>query len=308
MSNPAPDLKSRVIVSAAITGAMTVPSQSPHIPIKPGDIAESAIAAHGAGAAIVHIHARADDGQPSADQERFREIYEHIRARCDAIVQTTTGGGVGMTIDERSEVVVRLRPEMATFNTGSFNFGLFPVAARVDEWRHEWEHAYLESTRDYVFRNTFRDLEHICQVMAETGTKPELEVYDVGHLYNIAHLLDRGLLTEPVHIQFVMGVLGAIGARPEELLHLRERGRALLGDHTWSVAGIGYTGQFRLATMSLVLGGHVRVGLEDNLRISPNELAPSNAAQVEKIVRIARDLDREPASADEARAILGIAS
>lgn len=285
---------------------MTVPSQSPHIPIEAADIAESAIAANAAGAAIVHIHARADDGQPSADQTLFREIYDRITSECDAIVQTTTGGGVGMTIEERSEVVDRIRPEMATFNTGSFNFGLFPVATKIREWRYAWEQAYLESTRDYVFRNTFQDLEYLCRLMTATGTKPELEVYDVGHLYNIAHLLDRELLTPPVHIQFVMGVLGAIGARPEELMHLRERSEVLLGDHTWSVAGIGYAGQFRLATMSLLLGGHVRVGLEDNLRVSREALAPTNAALVEKIVRIARELDREPASADEAREILGI--
>lgn len=301
-----PDLKSRVVVSAAITGAMTVPSQSPHIPISATEIAESAIAASAAGAAIVHIHARTEDGQPTADQTLFGEIYDRIASGCDAIVQTTTGGGVGMTIEERSEVVHRIRPEMATFNTGSFNFGLYPVGEKINEWRFDWEAPYLESTRDYVFRNTFQDLEYLCRLMTETGTKPELEVYDVGHLYNIAHLLDRELLTPPVHIQYVMGVLGAIGARPEELMHMRERSKALLGDHTWSVAGIGYGGQFRLATMSLVLGGHVRVGLEDNLRVTRAELAPSNAALVEKIARIARDLDREPASPDEARRILGI--
>lgn len=306
MPSAKPDLQSRLVVSAAVTGAMTVPSQSPHIPISPAEIAESAIAASAAGAAIVHIHARDDDGRPTADQELFGEIYERISSGCDAIVQTTTGGGVGMTIEERSQVITRLTPEMATFNTGSFNFGLYPVADKIREWRFAWEEAYLESSRDYVFRNTFQDLEYLCRLMTETGTKPELEVYDVGHLYNIAHLLDRELLIPPVHVQYVMGVLGAIGARPEELMHLRDRSRALLGEHTWSVAGIGYGGQFRLATMSLVLGGHVRVGLEDNLRITREELAPSNAALVEKIARIARELDREPATPDEARSILGI--
>ena len=304
--SPSSESQQKVVVSAAITGAMTVPSQSPHIPISPAEIADSAIAASAAGAAIVHIHARAEDGRPSADQGLFREIFERITAGCDAIVQTTTGGGVGMTIEQRAAVVRELRPEMATFNTGSINFGIFPLAGRITEYKHDWEREYLESTRDYVFRNTFQDLEHMCRVMSETGTKPELEVYDVGHLYNVVHLLEAGLLETPVHIQFVMGVLGAIGARAEELFHLRERGRALIGEHTWSVAGVGYAGEFGLATISLVLGGHVRVGLEDNLRLRPGRLAPSNASLVEKIARIARELDREPATADEARAILGI--
>jgi uncharacterized protein (DUF849 family) len=211
-----------------------------------------------------------------------------------------------MTIEERSQVVPNIRPEMATFNMGSFNFGIFPIADRITDWKHDWEAKYLESTRDYVFRNTFKDLEYMCNLMRANGVKPELEVYDVGHLYNIVHLLDRDLLDTPVHLQFVMGVLGGIGARPEELMHFHDRASQLLGDHTWSVAGVGYTGEFHLATMSLVLGGNVRVGLEDNLRLAPGQMATSNSQLVEKIARIARELDRQPASPDEARSILGI--
>ncbi len=295
----------KVIVSAAITGGMTVPSQSPYIPVTPEEIATSAIEASRAGAAIVHIHVRDREGRPTADQTLFEEVYDRISADCDAIVQTTTGGGVGMTIEERAQVVARLKPEMATLNCGSI---IFPVAERIADWQHTWEREYLESTTDYVFRNTFSDMEHMSRIMAEQNTKPELEVYDVGHLYNIAFLLDAGQLQPPLHIQFVLGVLGGIAARPEELFHLRERARTLFHDHTWSVAGIGYSGEFELATLSLLLGGHARVGLEDNLRLRPGHLATSNAALVEKIVRIARELDREPATPEEARQILKLPS
>jgi len=295
-----------VVISAAITGAMTVPSQSPHIPVTPEEIARSAIEAAEAGAAIVHIHVREDDGRPSARPELFEETYELIRNGCDAIVQTTTGGGVGMTIQERARVVPLLQPEMATFNMGSFNFGIFPVAERTESWQHNWEQEYLDSTRGYVFTNTFADITYMCDVMREHGVKPELEVYDVGHIYNVLHCLEKGLLKPPVHVQFVMGVLGAIGPRPEELMHFHQRAKELLGEHTWSVAGIGYRGQFHLATLSLILGGQVRVGLEDNLRLAPGQLAPTNASLVQKIARIARELDREPASPDQAREILGV--
>ncbi len=295
-----------VVITAAITGAMTVPSQSPHIPLSVAEIADSAVGAAEAGAAIVHVHVREDDGRPTARPELFQKLVGELDGRTDAIVQTTTGGGVGMTIEERARVLPLLEPEMATFNVGSFNFGIFPVVDRIQTWAHDWEEEYLESSRDYVFRNTFEDLEYMCAAMREHGVKPELEVYDVGHLYNVRHLLDRGLLDEPVQIQFVMGVLGAIAPRPEELMHLVARARDLLGIHTWSVAGIGYRGQFQMAAMALVLGGNIRVGLEDNLRVAPGELAPSNAALVEKAARLARELDREPASPAQARQLLGI--
>lgn len=294
------------IISAAITGAMTVPSQSPHIPVTTTEIADSAVAAAEAGAAIVHIHVREADGSPTARPELFGAVLDSIRGRCDAIVQTTTGGGAGMTIDERAQVIPRFHPEMATFNAGSFNFGIFGIADRVEKWRHDWEAEYLESTRDYVFRNTFKDLERMAAIMRENGVKPEFEVYDVGHLYNLAYLLDCGLLDSPLHVQFVLGVLGAAGARIEELIHLRQRARDLLGDHSWSVAGVGYRGQIRLAAVSLAMGGHVRTGLEDNLQIAPGRLATSNAELVERMVRLANELDRPPASPAVARQALGL--
>ncbi len=295
-----------VIITAAITGAMTVPAQSPHIPVTVDEIATSAIAAAEAGAAIVHVHVREEDGRPSARPELFAELLAKLDGSTDAIVQVTTGGGVGMTIEERARALSRFRPEMATLNAGSFNFALHPVAERITEWRHDWEAEYLESSRDYVFRNTFKDLEYMCAAMRENGVKPQLEVYDVGHLYNIRHLLDRGLLDPPLDIQLVMGVLGAIAPRPQELLHLTERARDLLGEHSWSVAGIGYRGQFRMAAMALAMGGNVRVGLEDNLRLSPTQMAPSNAALVAKAVRLAGELDRPAADPDQARRLLGI--
>jgi uncharacterized protein (DUF849 family) len=296
----------KVVITAAITGAMTVPSQSQHIPVTPEQIAQSAVEAAEAGAAVVHIHVREQDGRPSARPELFEETYGLIRDRTDAIVQTTTGGGVGMTIEDRARVLSLLRPEMATCNVGSFNFALFPVAERIDTFEHDWERDYLDGTRDYIFKNTFADIAYMARTLREYGVKPEFEVYDVGHLYNLLHFLERGLIDPPIHLQFVLGVLGAIGARVEELVHLHQRAKELLGDHSWSVAGVGYRGQFNLAAVALTLRGQVRVGLEDNLRLAPGELAPTNASLVEKMARIARELDREPATPDEARAILGI--
>lgn len=296
-----------VVITAAITGAMTVPAQSPHIPVTVEEIAASAVAAAEAGAAIVHVHVREKDGRPSARPELFAELLAKLEGATDAIVQITTGGGVGMTIEERAQALSRFRPEMATLNAGSFNFAIYPVAERIAEWRHDWEAEYLESSRDYVFRNTFKDLEYMCTAMRENGVKPQLEIYDVGHLYNIRHLLDRGLLDSPLDIQLVMGVLGAIAPRPQELLHLTDRARDLLGEHTWSVAGIGFRGQFRMGAMALAMGGNMRVGLEDNLRLSSTEPAPSNAALVRKAVRMAEELDRPVAKPDEARRLLSIA-
>jgi uncharacterized protein (DUF849 family) len=297
----------KVFVSCAITGGMTVPGQSPAIPVRPEEIVESAVAAHGAGAAIVHVHVREPEtGRPSADLGLFKEVLAGIAERCDAIVQPTTGGGVGMTIEERARVVTECRPEMATFNAGSFNFGIFPV--RHSPEMAPWEIEYLESTREYVFRNTFADMYRLADLFREAETKPEFEAYDVGHLYNILHLLERGLLDPPLHVQFVLGVLGANAATVEQLLHMRQTAMNVLGadTFTWSAAGVGYPGEFHLCAIALMLGGHVRVGLEDNLRVTKSARAGSNAELVEKAIALARLLDREPASADEARAILGL--
>jgi uncharacterized protein (DUF849 family) len=297
----------KAFISCAITGGMTVPGQSPAIPVTVEEIVDSAVAAHEAGAAIVHVHVRDPaTGKPSADLGLFEEVIAGIRGRCGAIVQPTTGGGVGMTIDERARVLAACRPELASFNVGSFNFGIFQVRHRSE--MEPWEIDYLESTREYVFRNTFADTYRLAELFREAGTKPELETYDVGHLYNVAHLLEQGLLDPPLHVQFVLGVLGANAASLEQLLHMRRTATELFGAgaYTWSAAGIGYPGEFHLAAASLVLGGHVRVGLEDNLRLDLERRAESNAELVEKVMALVPLLDREPATADEARAILGL--
>ena len=297
----------KVFISCAVTGGMTVPGQSPAIPVTVDEIVDSALSAHAAGAAIVHIHARDPaSGRPSADLGLFQEILARIGEGCDAIVQPTTGGGVGMTIEERARVVTECRPEMATFNTGSFNFGIFQVHHRPE--MAPWEIEYLESTREYVFRNTFADLYRLSELFREAGTKPEFEAYDVGHLYNILHILEQGLVDPPLHVQFVLGVLGANAATLEQLVHMRQTALNLFGAEafTWSAAGVGYPGEFHLAATALMLGGHVRVGLEDNLRVSKVRRAASNAELVEKATTLAPLLDREPASADEARRILGL--
>jgi 3,5-dioxohexanoate:acetyl-CoA acetone transferase len=296
-----------VFCSCAVTGGMSVPGQSAAIPVTPEQIVDSAVAAHAAGAAILHIHVREPEtGRPSADLGLFREVLSGIGERCDAIVQPTTGGGVGMTIEERARVVTELRPEMATFNCGSFNFGIFKVRARPE--MAPWEVEYLEGTRDYVFRNTFADIARLAELFRAAGAKPEYEVYDVGHLYNLRHLADEGLVDFPLHIQFVLGVLGANAATLEQLVHVHRTATTLFGtDFTWSAAGVGYPAEFHLAAAALMLGGHVRVGLEDNLRVALDRRAASNAELVEKAMTLAPLLDRDPVGAAVAREILGIA-
>jgi uncharacterized protein (DUF849 family) len=297
----------RVVCSCAVTGGMSVPGQSPAIPVTPEEIIDSAVAAHEAGAAIVHIHVRdAASGRPVADLGLFREVLAGIGERCDAIVQPTSGGGVGMTIDERARVVTECRPEMATFNCGSFNFGIFKVRPRPE--MAPWEIEYLDSTRDYVFRNTFADIERLSELFREAGTKPEYEVYEPGHLYNLRHLADEGLVDFPIHIQFVLGVLGANAATLEQLLHMHRTATSLFGadGFTWSAAGVGYPAQFHFAATALMMGGHIRVGLEDNLRVTTDRRAESNAELVRKAMTLAPLLDREPADARAARELLGL--
>jgi uncharacterized protein (DUF849 family) len=294
----------RVFCSCAVTGGMSVPGQSAAIPVTPDEIVESAVEANAAGAAIVHIHVRdPETGRPSADLGLFREVLTRIGERCDAIVQPTTGGGVGMTIDERARVVTELRPQMATFNCGSFNFGIFKVRPRPE--MAPWEVEYLEGTRDYVFRNTFADMARLAELFREAGAKPEYEVYDVGHLYNLHHLAEEGLVDFPLHIQFVLGVLGANAATIEQLVHMRRTATMLFGsEFTWSAAGVGYPAEFHLAAAALMMGGHVRVGLEDNLRVTMDRRAASNAELVDKAMTLAPLLDREPVGAAQAREIL----
>ncbi len=296
-----------VFLSCALTGGMSVPGQSAAIPVTPEAIVDSAAAASAAGAAIVHVHVREPDtGKPAADLGLFREVLAGIGERCDAIAQPTSGGGVGMTIEERARVVTECRPEMATFNCGSFNFGIFQARHRPE--MADWEIEYLESTRDYVFRNTFNDIQRLSELFRDAGTKPEYEVYDVGHLYNLHYLAEQDLVDFPFHVQFVLGVLGANAASIEQLVHMHRTAVSLFGGDrfTWSAAGVGYPGQFHLAATALMLGGHMRVGLEDNLRVSADRRAESNAELVEKAVTLAPLLDRRPADADEARSLLGL--
>jgi uncharacterized protein (DUF849 family) len=296
----------RVFCSCAVTGGMSVPSQSAAIPVTPEQIVDSAVAANAAGAAIVHIHVREPEtGKPTADLGLFEQVLAGIGERCDAIVQPTSGGGVGMTIEERARVVTECRPEMATFNCGSFNFGIFKVRHRPE--MAPWEIEYLEGTRDYVFRNTFADMERLSELFREAATKPEYEVYDVGHLYNLGHLAEAGLVDFAIHVQFVLGVLGANAATLEQLVHMHRTAVGLFAsEFTWCTAGVGYPAEFHLAAAALTMGGHVRVGLEDNLRVALDRRAGSNAELVEKALALARLLDREPADAALARELLGL--
>ena len=298
-------MSSKVFCSCALTGGMSVPGQSAAIPVTPEEIVASGAAAAAAGAAILHIHVRdPESGRPASDLGLFKAVLDGLGERCDAILQPTTGGGVGMTIDERARVVTECRPEMATFNCGSFNFGIFGVRHRPE--MAAWETEYLEGTRDYVFRNTFADMERLAELFRAAGTKPEYEVYDVGHLYNLHHLAERGLVDAPIHLQFVLGVVGANAARIEQLVHMLRTAQTLFDGFTWSAAGVGYPGEFHMAATALMLGGHVRVGLEDNLRVTLDRRAGSNAELVEKAMTLAPLLDRTPATAAEARELLAI--
>jgi uncharacterized protein (DUF849 family) len=298
----------KAIVTCAVTGSIHTPSMSDALPVTPAEIARQAVAAAEAGAAILHLHARDPaDGRPTPDPAVFRAFLSEIRARTDAVVNITTGGGHTMTLAERTAAGRELAPEMCSLNMGSINFGLFPLAERRRDWRHAWEPAYLEGTRDFVFKNTFADIEGILADPGETqGTRFEFECYDVGHLHTLAHFLERGLVRPPLFVQFVLGVLGGIGATAENLLHMKRTADALLGDaYRFSVLAAGRQ-QMRLVTMGALLGGHVRVGLEDSLAIAHREKATSNAQQVAKIVRILDELSIAPASPAEARDLLGL--
>jgi uncharacterized protein (DUF849 family) len=300
----------KLIITAAITGSIHTPSMSSHLPITPEQIADDAVRAAEAGAAIVHLHVRnPQTGQPSSDMNLFGEVLRSIKKRSDVIINTTTGGSVTMTPQERVKVVPTFKPEMASLNMGSMNFGLYPMAKRKNtNWKFDWETKYLEGTRDAVFKNTFSDTAFFCKTMYENETKPELECYDVGHIYNAKQHLEDGSIKPPIHIQFVLGVLGGIGATPEDFLHMKATADKLLGQEnfTYSVCAAGRM-EFALCILSAVSGGHVRVGLEDNLYLSRGVLAKSNADLVTKIKQLSGDLTgREPATPEEARSILGL--
>lgn len=297
-----------VIVTCAPTGAIPTPSMSPHLPITPDQIATAAIDAAQAGAAILHLHARDPvDGRPDPRPETFMQFLPRIRAETDAVVNITTGGGLGMSLDDRLRAARRAQPEMASLNVGSINFGLFRALERGIAFKHQWEVDYLENTKDFVFKNTFADIEYILKDLGEgCGTKFELECYDLGHLYNLAYLVDRGLVKPPFFIQMVLGVLGGAAAELDNLMYLHQVATKLFGDaFEWSVLGAGRK-QMPLAAQAAMMGGNLRVGLEDSLYIERGQLATSNAQQVHKIRGIVEALGRRLATPDEARARLAL--
>jgi 3,5-dioxohexanoate:acetyl-CoA acetone transferase len=298
----------KVIITCAITGSIHTPTMSPYLPVTPDQITAQAIEAAEAGAAILHLHARdPETGQPTADPGVFMQFLPNIRNGCDAVINITTGGSSMMTLEERLAAPNLAQPEMASLNMGSMNFGLFPMKRRHQEWKYEWEPRLLDATREVVFRNTFADIEQIFDQLGNRhGTRFEFECYDVGHIQTLAFYLREGLIKKPVFVQFVLGVLGGIDASPENLLHMKATADRLLGDqYRFSVLSAGRL-QIPLATIGAILGGNVRVGLEDSLLIARGRLAESNAEQVRKIRRILEELGYQIASPDEARHMLGL--
>ena len=295
----------KVIISCAITGSIHTPSMSPFLPITPGQIAADAIAAAEAGAAILHLHARdPDTGKPDQSPELFRRFLPEIKQNTNAIINITTGGGLGMSLQQRLGAALWAKPELASLNMGSLNFNIAGAGSRVTTFKHDWEKSYLEMTKDFILSNTFSQIEHCVSAMAANGTRFEFECYDVGHLYNLAHFLDRKLVTPPLFIQCIFGVLGGLSADPENIFIMKATADRLFGnDYYLSVLATGRH-QFPLVTMGAVLGGNVRVGLEDNLYISKGRLAKSNAEQVTKIRHILELLSLDLATTDEARAML----
>jgi len=299
---------SRILITCAITGSIHTPSMSPHLPVTAEEIARQSIAAAEAGAAILHLHARdPETGRPSSDPAHFMAFLPRIKQASGAVLNITTGGSATMTLDERLAAPIRAEPEMCSLNMGSMNFALYPAAERVTEWQHDWEKPFLETSDDLVFKNTPRDIAGILrQLGQERGARFEFECYDVGYLYMLRHFADRGLVAPPFFIQFVFGVLGGIGPDPENLTHMKTIADKLFGDgYMFSVLAAGRH-QLPMATMAAAMGGHVRVGLEDNLMIARGQLAPGNAAQVDKIRRIVEALGREVASPGDARQMLGL--
>ncbi|MEY2618449.1 MAG: hypothetical protein RL522_1451 [Pseudomonadota bacterium] len=295
----------KVIITCAVTGSIHTPSMSPHLPVTPQQIADDAVAACEAGAAIVHLHARdPQDGRPTQSPAVFREFVGDIKTRCDAVVNLTTGGAPTMTVEERMQPALQLQPEVASLNMGSMNFGLFPMLGRYKDLRHPWERQFLESTRDTVFKNTFADIEFVLTRGTANGTRFEFECYDTAHLYNLAHFLDRKLATPPLFVQTVFGILGGIGTHADDVAHMKRTADRLFGrDYVWSVLGAGRA-QMPIAATAAAQGGNVRVGLEDSLWDGPGRLAAGNAAQVRRARQILEGLGLAVALPDEARAML----
>jgi len=295
----------KVIITCAVTGSIHTPSMSPHLPVSPAEIAKAAIGAAQAGAAIVHLHARnPKDGSPSQDPALFHEFLPQIAVASDVVINLTTGGAATMTVEERLQPALQLKPEVASLNMGSMNFGLYEMLGRYKEFKHDWEKPYLAGSDERIFKNTFRDIAYILQSCSENGTRFEIECYDIGHLYTAAHFLERGLIKPPLFIQSVFGIRGGIGAHAEDVMHMKRTADRLFGDaYLWSVLGAGRNQMF-VAAMSAVMGGNVRVGLEDSLWLGRGTLAKTNAEQVAKARRILEEVGLQVATPDEAREML----
>ena len=297
----------KVIITCAPTGAIHTPSMSPYLPVTPEEIAAAGIAAAEAGAAVLHLHAREpENGRPTQSPEVFRQFLPQIKASSDAVINVTSGGSPHMTVEERLQPALQLQPELASLNMGSMNFGLYPMLERFKEFKHSWERDHLENSRDFVFKNTFADIEYILTSCSANGTRFEYECYDISHLYNLAHFLDRGLVEPPLFVQSVMGIFGGIGAHPDDLAHMRRTADRLFGDsYQWSVLGAGRN-QMPIARQGAGLGSNIRVGLEDSLWAGPGRLAESNAEQVAMAREIVNELGLKIATPGEARALLGL--
>ncbi len=298
----------KVIISCALTGSIHTPTMSDALPVTPDEIVEQGVGAAEAGAAILHLHARDPrTGQPTPDPAVFMQFLPRLKQATDAVLNITTGGSLNMTVQERLAAPLQAQPEMCSLNMGSMNFGIFPLAERYKDWKHDWEEPYLRSTDDFIFRNTFRDIAYILEHLGEgCGTRFEFECYDVGHLYNLAHFADRGLVKPPFFVQTIFGILGGIGAEQRNLVFMRETADRLFGkDYEWSVLAAGRH-QIPFTTMAAVMGGNVRVGLEDSLYLSKGRLARNSAEQVAKIRRILEELSLEVATPAEARAMLAL--
>ena len=298
-------MKNKVIITCAVTGSIHTPSMSPYLPVTSAEIATAALEAADAGAAIVHLHARdPSDGRPSQDVGLFRQFVPEIKEKSDVIINITTGGSPTMTVEERLQPALQLKPEIASLNMGSMNFGLYEMLGRFKEFKHDWEKPYLAGSDDRVFKNTFKDIAYILQSCSENQTRFEIECYDIGHLYTAAHFLERGLVKPPLFIQSVFGLRGGIGGHAEDILQMRRTADRLFGkDYVWSVLGAG-RGQMPIAAISASIGGNVRVGLEDSLWESPGQLATSSAAQVKRVRTIIEALSLEVATPEEARQML----
>jgi uncharacterized protein (DUF849 family) len=297
----------KVIISCAPTGAIHTPSMSPHLPVTQEEVADAAIEAAEAGASILHLHARKpDDGRPTQDPADFAVMLPRIKKQCSAVINLTTGGSPFMSVEERMQPAAVYKPELASLNMGSMNFGLYPMLSRFKEWKHEWEPQYLENSRDLVFKNTYKDIETILEIGRKSGTRFEFECYDTSHLYNLAHFLARGLVEPPLFIQTVFGVFGGIGTHPDDLAHMKRTADRLFGDsYRWSVMAAGKA-QIPLTTIGAAQGANVRVGLEDSLWIGPGELARSSAEQVTRIRTVLEELSLDVATPDEAREMLAL--